>query len=300
MLSLCKPQQFYQVLFMHLCTTQQIINHDVTQIFLAQGLGAGLAAGTVYIPSVAVVSHYFQKRRAFAMSIVASGSSLGAVIHPIMLNNTFHRLGFANAVRASAGLVSGMLLIACLLMRPRLPPPKTNPQFFKSLRRFGRDRAFVFLTAAMSTYTIGFCFPLFYLQLDAVTHGIDQTFAFYSVRQISFTLSAHFPLNVIDNLPLARYPQRIEFLRSPRPGHARAEARCAQHGHRRSRLRRRPHPGHDRPGQRRQRRGHWCHLWILCGSLYVVFAFHFSYPRLLSIPCYVLHSIPPLIFTNMY
>ncbi|KAJ7288634.1 MFS general substrate transporter [Mycena rebaudengoi] len=162
MLSLCKPQQFYQ-------------------IFLAQGLGAGLAAGTVYIPSVAVVSHYFQKRRAFAMSIVASGSSLGAVIHPIMLNNTFHRLGFANAVRASAGLVSGMLLIACLLMRPRLPPPKTNPQFFKSLRRFGRDRAFVFLTAAMSTYTIGFYFPLFYLQLDAVTHGIDQTFAFYSL-----------------------------------------------------------------------------------------------------------------------
>jgi hypothetical protein len=28
---------------------------------------------------------------------------------------------------------------------------------------------------------VGFYFPIFYLQLDAVTHGIDETFAFYSV-----------------------------------------------------------------------------------------------------------------------
>ncbi|KAJ6520971.1 major facilitator superfamily domain-containing protein [Mycena vulgaris] len=135
-----------------------------TQIFLAQGLGAGLGAGAVYVPSGAVVSHHFQRRRALAMSIVASGSSLGAVVHPIMLNNTFHRLGFANAVRASAGLVSGLLLIAC-----------------KSLRRFARDNAYIFATVGLSIYTAGFYFPLFYLQLDAVTHGINQTLSFYSL-----------------------------------------------------------------------------------------------------------------------
>ncbi|KAJ7658890.1 major facilitator superfamily domain-containing protein [Mycena rosella] len=163
MLSLCQPEKLYQ-------------------IFLAQGLGAGIAAGTVYIPSVAVVSHYFQKRRALAMSIVASGSSLGAVIHPIMLNNTFHsRLGFANSVRASAGLVSGLLLIACLLMRPRLPPAQTQPPFWKSLRRFARDKAYILATLGMSTFTVGFYFPLFYLQLDAITHGINQTLSFYSL-----------------------------------------------------------------------------------------------------------------------
>ncbi|KAJ6626626.1 major facilitator superfamily domain-containing protein [Mycena sp. CBHHK59/15] len=163
MLSLCKPQQLYQ-------------------IFLAQALGAGLGAGTLYVPSVAVVSHYFQKRRALAMYIVASGSSLGAVIHPIMLNNTLRsHLGFGNAVRASAGLVSGLLLIACLLMRPRLPPPKSHPQFWKSLTRFGHDRAYIFATMGMVTFSVGLYFPLFYLQLDAVTHGINKTLAFYSL-----------------------------------------------------------------------------------------------------------------------
>ncbi|KAJ7642393.1 major facilitator superfamily domain-containing protein [Mycena polygramma] len=162
MLSLCKPQQLYQ-------------------IFLAQGLGQGIGSGLVYIPSIAVVSHYFQKRRALAMTIVASGSSLGAVVHPIMLNNTFRSLGFGNAVRASAGLVGGLLLIACLLMRPRLPPATTHPPFWKSLPRFARDRPYVLAILAMSTYTVGFYYPLFYLQLDSVKHGINQTLAFYSL-----------------------------------------------------------------------------------------------------------------------
>lgn len=108
----------------------------------------GIGAGTVYIASVAVVSHYFQQRRALAMTIVAAGSSLGAVVHPIMLNNTFRSLGFANAVRASAGLVSGLLLIACSLMHPRLPPALTHPPFWKSLPRFAHDIPYVLSIAA--------------------------------------------------------------------------------------------------------------------------------------------------------
>ncbi|KAJ7610717.1 MFS general substrate transporter [Mycena polygramma] len=163
MLSLCKPQQLYQ-------------------IFLAQGLGMGLGAGTVYVPTVAVVSHYFSRRRALAMSIVASGSSLGAVVHPIMLNNTLRRLGFATAVRASGGLIGGLLVIACLLLRPRYPPKVTPPPFWRSLPRFFlHDRPYLLAVLAMFTYTVGFYFPLFYLQLDAVTHGISQNLSFYSL-----------------------------------------------------------------------------------------------------------------------
>ncbi|KAJ7458555.1 major facilitator superfamily domain-containing protein [Mycena latifolia] len=163
MLSLCKREKLYQ-------------------IFLAQGLGAGLGAGIVYIPSVAVVSHYFHARRALAMSIVASGSSFGAVIHPIMLNNTLHSsLGFGNAVRASAALISGLLLLACVLMRPRLLPAKHDPEFWKSLRRFRHDNAYVLATIGMATFSVAFYFPYFFLQLDAVTHGINRTLSFYSL-----------------------------------------------------------------------------------------------------------------------
>ena len=97
----------------------------------------------VYIPSVAVLSQYFHKRRALAMTIVASGSSLGAIIHPIMLNNTLDKMGFARATRAHAGLVSILLLCAVVLMRTRLPPPKTRPNLLKAVRRFAKDVPYV-------------------------------------------------------------------------------------------------------------------------------------------------------------
>jgi MFS family permease len=120
--------------------------HD-RQVFLAQGIANGLGASMTYVPCVAVLSHHFKKRRALAMTIAASGSSLGAVVHPIMLNNTLHsKLGFAGAVRASAGLVSGLLLIACCLVRSSLPPPKQSLRLVPSLLKFVRDAPYAVAT----------------------------------------------------------------------------------------------------------------------------------------------------------
>ncbi|KAJ7246927.1 MFS general substrate transporter [Mycena rebaudengoi] len=162
-LSLAQPNQFYQV-------------------FLAHGIGHAIGAAMTYVPCVAVISQHFQKRRALAMALVASGSSLGAVIHPIMLNNTLHSpLRFGNAVRVSAGMISALLTIACCLMRTRLPPPKQSMCLRGTLRKFARDKAYVLATLGFGIYTIGFYFPLFYLQLDATQHGLDPTFAFYAL-----------------------------------------------------------------------------------------------------------------------
>ncbi|KAI0633743.1 MFS general substrate transporter [Trametes polyzona] len=164
MLSLAKPQKYYQVL-------------------LSQGVGMGLGAGLVYVPSVAVLSQYFAKRRALTMTIVASGSSLGSIIHPIMLNNTLNnpRIGFAIAARANAGMIAGLLLIACCLMRTRVKQHKPPSHLWAAAKRFARDPPYVFTAVGMTVFAMGFYFPLFYLQLDALDHGLDDTFAFYSL-----------------------------------------------------------------------------------------------------------------------
>jgi hypothetical protein len=36
----------------------------------------------------------------------------------------------------------------------------------------------------MTLYTTGYYYALFYLQLDAIKHGIEPTFAFYTVRSL--------------------------------------------------------------------------------------------------------------------
>ncbi|KIK69481.1 hypothetical protein GYMLUDRAFT_189154 [Collybiopsis luxurians FD-317 M1] len=160
MLSLAKPNQFYQVL-------------------LSQGFGVGIAAGMMYIPSVAVISHYFRRRRALAMTLVASGSSLGSIVHPIMLNNLFARIGFAQAARANAGLVSGLLLIACLLMRTRLPPNAAPIGLRDAFVKFAKEPAYVCATMGFFIFSIGYYYPFFYIQLNASLHGLSSQFVFY-------------------------------------------------------------------------------------------------------------------------
>jgi len=153
----------------------------IYQNFLTQSIGHGIGAGLMYVPSLAVLSHYFVKKRALAMSIVATGASLGAVVHPIMLNNLFVKISFGNAVRASAGLNAGLLLIACLLMHPRLPPPDHTPNLWKSLKKFLRDGPYVSAAIGLMAFPIGMYFPLFFIQLDAVKHGLSRNFAFYAL-----------------------------------------------------------------------------------------------------------------------
>nr|GAT47305.1 MFS general substrate transporter [Mycena chlorophos] len=190
MLSLCQPQQLYQVL-------------------LAQGVGLGVGLGLVYVPTVAVVSHYFNRRRSLVMALTQAGTPLGGLVHPILLNNLLphpgmeHRLSFAGATRVSAALGSGFMLVGCLLIWPRpemirltrarrseddsdsdsdarrQSSKSTLRALRTSLKKAIRDRPYVLATCAMVTYIIAFWYPIFYLQLEATTHGMSQTFAFY-------------------------------------------------------------------------------------------------------------------------
>lgn len=45
----------------------------------------GLGLGLVFTPAISISSHHFKKKRAMAAGIALSGSSVGAVVHPILL-----------------------------------------------------------------------------------------------------------------------------------------------------------------------------------------------------------------------
>lgn len=47
------------------------------QLLLAQGVGIGFGTGLLFLPSIAVLPQYFDKRRALAMGIGSSGSAVG-------------------------------------------------------------------------------------------------------------------------------------------------------------------------------------------------------------------------------
>jgi hypothetical protein len=82
------------------------------------------------------------------MTFVVSGSPMGAIIHPIMLNHLLNGpVGFAGGVRASAGLISVLLLIACLSMRTRAPStPTASASYSAVARKCSREVPFILTT----------------------------------------------------------------------------------------------------------------------------------------------------------
>lgn len=131
MLSLTKQGQYYQV-------------------FLAHGVGLGIGSGLSYIAAIAVLAQHFPSMhdRAKMMMIVASGSSVGGLVHPIMLNHLFNdKLGFHKGVRVSAGMNAVLLLLALLLVRAKYdhgPGLATNlTPIHVALKKFSVDYVYV-------------------------------------------------------------------------------------------------------------------------------------------------------------
>ncbi|KAG1731651.1 major facilitator superfamily domain-containing protein [Suillus paluster] len=176
---------FYQLMIVGSFASITVLVHVILRKAWSVLLGvlSGIGMGLTYGPCMAVISQHFSKRRTLVMSLVASGSPLGALIHPIMLNHLLNgNVGFARGTRASAGFVSGLLLIACLSMRTRALSTLTQTASYSAVaRKCSRDVPFILITAGSTLFQIGYYFPIFYLQLDSIKHGIDVNFSFYSL-----------------------------------------------------------------------------------------------------------------------
>jgi MFS family permease len=77
------------------------------QVFLAQGIVVGVGAGCFYVPSIALISSYFSKKRAFASGIAVCGSSIGtSAAFPLQLAcvmlNEIYAQGVSFFLRSSA------------------------------------------------------------------------------------------------------------------------------------------------------------------------------------------------------
>lgn len=56
------------------------ISYEYWHLILAQGVIFGLGSGCLFVPSIAVLPAYFDKKQALALGIAASGSAIGTLI----------------------------------------------------------------------------------------------------------------------------------------------------------------------------------------------------------------------------
>ncbi|GAA5940480.1 uncharacterized protein JCM15063_002341 [Sporobolomyces koalae] len=143
------------------------ICHSFIEIFLCQSLCMGIALGAMFAPCLSVLGTYFKRKRAFVVGVAASGTAVGAVCFPIMLEHLFVRVGFKLAVLYLAILQLVVLVIANCITRPRQLASNTTtaprPPLVPVLRRIARQPAAWLV--CVGTFGIMICLfiPLFYI-----------------------------------------------------------------------------------------------------------------------------------------
>ncbi|KAH8895450.1 MFS general substrate transporter [Thozetella sp. PMI_491] len=103
------------------------IGSQYWHFFLAQGVCVGLGLGIMFMPPLAVASSYFSTRRTMALTCAATGSGIGSVAFPALIQYLIPRIGFGWAVRCSGFLALLCTMTALLLVRPRLRPRRAGP-----------------------------------------------------------------------------------------------------------------------------------------------------------------------------
>src|SRR5690554_6218228 len=94
------------------------------QLMLAQGVLMGTSMGMMSFPALAAVSQFLDKKRAAALGLVISGSSIGGIVLPIAVSRMIRTpsLGFPWAVRIIGFIMLPLLAFAILTVKARLPP----------------------------------------------------------------------------------------------------------------------------------------------------------------------------------
>jgi MFS transporter, MCT family, aspergillic acid transporter len=146
------------------------ISTTYSQILLSQGVCSAIGNSLIFQPANSVIPSWFDKKRGAAYGIMTSGSSVGGVVFPIMIQRLIPLVGFGWAMRSTPFLIFALLLVANLTVRSRLPP---SPHELTPNALAGpfKDPPMMLLTFGFMLLTFGIFIPINFLAVEAMEAG---------------------------------------------------------------------------------------------------------------------------------
>ncbi|RKL42731.1 hypothetical protein BFJ63_vAg8426 [Fusarium oxysporum f. sp. narcissi] len=154
------------------------------QIILSQSICSALGCSFLFYAPIAAAGTWFRRHRAIAFGIITAGSSLGGVVLPIMVNKLVVRVGFGWAMRSVAFLFLGLLVIANVTIKSRLPPPRRKFDIKDFITPF-KEMPFLLLTVAGFMLYLGSFLPFNFIIVQAKELGVSDSLAQYLVSIVN-------------------------------------------------------------------------------------------------------------------
>ncbi|KAJ5729095.1 monocarboxylate transporter [Penicillium malachiteum] len=160
------------------------ISKEYYQVLLSQGVCSAMGTCAIFQPSMTSIPSWFNKKRGAAYGIVATGSSLGGVIFPIMVSKLMDKVGYGWTMRTAAFMILALLVVANLTVRSRVPPkPRTMSK--ETLLKPFREIKMLLVIGGFLCLTFGIFVPINYLVVEAMEAGMSTYLANYLVAMLN-------------------------------------------------------------------------------------------------------------------
>ncbi|KAI5295346.1 hypothetical protein KEM52_001668 [Ascosphaera acerosa] len=154
------------------------ISHEYYQILLSQGVCSAMGAGLLFWPTMYSATTWFDRKRGLALGIAASGSGLGGVIMPIVVEQLLPKVGFGWTMRVCAFIILALCIVINLTVKSRLPPQK-KPFEAAAFVRPLREPTFSLTAFGIFLFAFGLFIPFNYIILFGKRWGMSEDLAKY-------------------------------------------------------------------------------------------------------------------------
>ncbi len=148
--------------------------HELWAGYLTYGVGVGIGVACGYVPTVAVVSGWFLRRRNTALGVAVAGIGCGTLAVAPIAAALIVRLGWRTTY-VVMGIASATVLLACSFAVKR-PPVHVAPVHFKIRQAIGTP-AFGILYGSSLLSSMGLFMPFVFLPAFARDHGASEVAA---------------------------------------------------------------------------------------------------------------------------
>lgn len=183
----CRPLAVIGMVLVAIGLALASVARSLTEVYAAYGLGVGLGIGCAYVPAVAAVQRWFNRRRGFASGLAVSGIGVGTLVAPPVVAFLIGHLGWRGTYLALAifTLVVGAGMALLIEDDPRGRGFAADGEALSSdarpalvpkagVKSIVTSPRFIGLYGACFICSFGLFVPFVHLVPYALDHGIPQ------------------------------------------------------------------------------------------------------------------------------